>query len=232
MLVEEYCGKVRRALTGGRLKLEVENELQGFLKDAFDELVPHLRTPVQVTVPYAQCINVKSERVNSILSVKRSRAPLGLSTFSGNDVFSLAMSIVQNGTTVGGLTVDYSAMSIPLLTARIRNTYSPLRYRYDKPDGKLYVASMTVPSVSAITISYVPEYRTIEDIVDPEWKQHLYILFEAKVKLAIGLIRRKAIVEQIATDGEALVSEATEALNTERQWLRENAGPPLIVKGG
>jgi hypothetical protein len=121
MLVEEYCGKVRRALTGGRLKLEVEEELPGFLNDAFDELRPHLRTPVTVTLPFSQCINVESNRVASILNVKRSRAPLGLSTFSENDVFSLAASVMQ-GTTG----MDYSAMAIPLLTARIRNTHAPL----------------------------------------------------------------------------------------------------------
>jgi hypothetical protein len=227
MLVEEYCGKVRRALTGGRLKLEVEEELPGFLNDALDELRPHLRTPVTVTLPFSQCINVESNRVASILNVKRSRAPLGLSTFSENDVFSLAASVMQ-GTTG----MDYSAMAIPLLTARIRNTHAPLRYRFDKASNKLYIAAMSMTTMTSVTITYVPEYRSVEEIIDPVWQQHLYLLFEAKVKLATGLIRRKAPVEQIATDGEALVSEATEALNAERSWLQENSGPPLIVKGG
>lgn len=99
-----------------------------------------------------------------------------------------------------------------------------LAFRFDKYSNKLYInTSSNVPSF--VTVEYVPRFDNVEEIVSDYWIDALSRMCVANAKIAVGRIRSRFTQSNAlwTQDGEQLLSEGTEELNTLREYLQTNS---------
>ena len=107
---------------------------------------------------------------------------------------------------------------------QLRNTTSTdLAFREDKSENKLYINTCYDAPVN-ITIEYIPEYKSVEEIDDPYWIDVLIRLSVATTKIILGGIRNKYTQNNSnwSLDGERLLTEGNEELKELRERLRLN----------
>lgn len=108
---------------------------------------------------------------------------------------------------------------------QLRNTTSTdLDFKEDKDAKKLYInVGYDVPKY--ITLEYVPIYEDVSEITSDYWVDILQRLSLAMTKIILGRIRSRykqssALWEQ---DGETMLAEGNEEINTLREILRNNS---------
>ena len=107
---------------------------------------------------------------------------------------------------------------------QIRNTLSTdLAYRYDRRSNRLYInTSSGCPTY--ITIEYIPRYESVDEIISDYWIDILTRLSVALTKVTLGRIRSRYTQSGAlwTQDGEQLLSEGNEELNSIREHLVTN----------
>lgn len=194
-------------LTPANIKLIVEQ--------AFDEIVHYISDLYTVTVPYAQCIDLKDYNIDAIESVVRA-----------NDSVMTGMTFVYPYMGLNNITGSYNleGYADALLSVRNMNTISTdMDFLWDKPNKKLYVvANPNVPAY--VTVVFKPEYFTVEDIKEQYWETQLRRLALGMSKVVLGRIRSKykSSTTKFELDGDTLLTEGTTEIEAIRQRLDSN----------
>lgn len=232
MTLEWYVNKIKRALTGGIVYLEITDDtIADFVRDALDEVQRYIDSSVLVEVPFASCIDLKDFKCHAIVNIYRTDSATG--DTSSNDFKSTMdpmqaqkwMAFSSGGTSynLNDWISNYAAWNT--INQLINTTSTPLSWveKNDKDGKKLYI-NCNGNTANRITIEYIPIYDSVEQIQDDYWIDILYRLSLALVKVALGRARTRFKVSnnQYTDDGDTILEEGKEELNTLRELLRVN----------
>lgn len=230
MTLNDYISEIKLELTGNVLNLEISDETLGqVVNKAFREVQRYIDETRLVTVPFAPCIDLDGFKSSAVVNVYRTEGYTGDTnsgmTLQADPMQAQMWMAFSNGGTMYNLQ-DYVLNYLSYNTLlQMRNTASTdLSFREDKSQHRLYINS-AYDSPSDITIEYVPEYESVEDIVDPYWTDILCRLAVAMTKITLGRIRSRFTQSNAlwSQDGETLLSEGNEELTALRETLRVNA---------
>ena len=218
MTMEQYVNDIAFKLGGGTVDVELAENggISVAVNAALQEIQTYIDTVKYATIPYAKVIDLSKYKVSSITQVLRA-TNMGNET-DINDSFYLQQYRINSG--VNGMS-DYRSY---LLQRQIKNTLkSDLSFRWDEFTKRLYV-SATFPIPEKITIVYIPEFQSVEEIVSPFWIDKLKRLALALAKESLGRIRGKYKLNNALydLDGDQLLSEAQAELTAIREELQAN----------
>lgn len=207
---------IENNLGGQVLDLELTPEnIKEIVEQAFEEIKHYMTDLYTVTVPYAQCIDLKKYNVDSIESVMR-----GQDSILTGMPFQMPAMNLMNITGIYNLE-DYTNA---LIIKRNLNTLATdMDFYWDKPNRKLYVyANPNIPT--AVTINFKPEYYSVADIRESFWETQLRKLALGMCKIVIGRIRSKytSSSAKFQLDGPTLLSEGNTEVQQVRDFLQNN----------
>ena len=207
---------IENNLGGQVLDLELTPEnIKEIVEQAFEEIKHYMTDLYTVTVPYAQCINLKKYNVDSVESVMR-----GQDSILTGMPFQMPAMNLMNITGIYNLE-DYTNA---LIIKRNLNTLATdMDFYWDKPNRKLYVyANPNIPT--AVTINFKPEYYSVADIRESFWETQLRKLALGMCKIVIGRIRSKytSSSAKFQLDGPTLLNEGNTEVQQVRDFLQNN----------
>lgn len=207
---------IENNLGGQVLDLELTPEnIKEIVEQAFEEIKHYMTDLYTVTVPYAQCIDLKKYNVDSVESVMR-----GQDSILTGMPFQMPAMNLMNITGIYNLE-DYTNA---LIIKRNLNTLATdMDFYWDKPNRKLYVyANPNIPT--AVTINFKPEYYSVADIRESFWETQLRKLALGMCKIVIGRIRSKytSSSTKFQLDGPTLLSEGNTEVQQVRDFLQNN----------
>lgn len=232
MTMQEYIDEIRLEITGDVLELEIGDDiLIKLVNKAFREVKRYIDITRLVTIPFARCINLADTELETSNIVKVYRSQSYISENNDNNLSHITDPMyAQRWATYGGMGLAMYNLSDYIMNfaswnslLQIRNTYSTdLYFKQDLQDKKLYINVEDTPT--KITIEYIPDFKNVEEITDPYWTDILVRLSIALTKLTLGRIRSRytqsnALWQQ---DGDTLLAEANDELQTLRETLRVN----------
>ena len=207
---------IENNLGGQVLDLELTPEnIKEIVEQAFEEIKHYMTDLYTVTVPYAQCIDLKKYNVDSVESVMR-----GQDSILTGMPFQMPAMNLMNITGIYNLE-DYTNA---LIIKRNLNTLATdMDFYWDKPNRKLYVyANPNIPT--AVTLNVKPEYYSVADIRESFWETQLRKLALGMCKIVIGRIRSKytSSSAKFQLDGPTLLSEGNTEVQQVRDFLQNN----------
>lgn len=207
---------IQSQLGGQVLELELTpDQIKQIVEQAFEEIVHYMTDTYTVTVPYAQCIDLKKYHIDSVESVSRSQD----SILSGVPYMIPAMQL-SNVTGMYNLDGYASALSVK---RNLNILSTDMDFIWDKPNKKLYItANPNIPT--NVTIKFKPEYYSVEDIREQHWETQLRKLALGMCKVVIGRIRSKYTSNsaKFQLDGNTLLAEGNAEIQEVRQFLDNN----------
>lgn len=207
---------IESQLGGQVLDLELTPEnIKTIVEQAFEEIVHYMTDIYSVTVPYAQCIDLKKYNIDSVESVWRAQD----SILTGMP-FALPTMDLMNVT--GMYNLDNYANAL-LIKRNLNILSTDMDFVWDKPNKKLYVtANPNQPT--KVTINFKPEYYSVEDIREQFWETQLRKLALGMCKQILGRIRSKytSRSSKFELDGPTLLSEGQAEIAAVRDYLDGN----------
>lgn len=207
---------IESQLGGQVLELELKPEdIKVIVEQAFEELVHYMTDTYTVTVPYANCIDLKKYNIDSVESVIRAQD----SILTGIP-FALPAMDLYNITGMYNIEEYTNAM---LIKRNLSLLSTDMDFVWDKPNRKLYInANPNKPKM--VTINFKPEYYSVEDIRENHWETQLRKLALGMCKIILGRIRSKYTSNsaKFQLDGPTLLAEGNAEVQAVRQYLDEN----------
>lgn len=207
---------IESQLGGQVLDLELKPEdIKVIVEQAFEELVHYMTDIYSVTVPYANCIDLKKYNVDSVESVWR-----GQDSILTGVPFQMPAMDLMNVTGMYRLDDYTNAM---IIKRNLNTLATDMEFYWDKPNRKLYVyANPNLPS--QVTINFKPEYYSVEDIRESHWETQLRKLALGMCKIVLGRIRSKykSNSAKFQLDGDTLLAEGNAEVQAVRQFLDDN----------
>lgn len=220
MTLAEYTDEIAFQLGGTVLELEIANDLPRCVNRAFRRIKPVITTPAYMTLNYnsnngGNTINLKDKNVYSVINVMR---PNSYNSLSVNtlDVFGLNQSY--------SAVTNMNAYMNRMVRLQQMNTISTdLDFVWDAHTKDLSV-TMNPPYTNQITIQYIPDYQSVEEITEVYWVDIILKLATAYAKQVLGRIRSKykANSSQYTLDGDTLLNESSNEIAEIETFLREN----------
>lgn len=220
MTLAEYTDEIAFNLGGSVLDLEIKNDLPRCVNKAFREVKHYVTTPAYMTIPFnsktgGNTVSLKGKNVYSVICVMR---PDSYNSISMNtlDVFGLAQSY-------SAITNMPSYMNRVLRLQQMNTISTDLDFVWDAHKEELSVA-INPPYTNQLTIEYIPDYQSVEEITEVYWVDIILKLATAYAKQVLGRIRSKYTLNssQYSLDGEALLAEAKEEIAEITTFLRDN----------
>lgn len=207
---------IESQLGGQVLDLELTPEnIKEIVEQAFEEIKHYMTDLYTITVPYAQCIDLKKYNIDSVESVMR-----GQDSILTGMPFQMPAMNLMNITGIYNLE-DYTNALIIKRNLNILAT--DMDFYWDKPNCKLYVyANPNIPT--QVTINFKPEYYSVADIRESFWETQLKKLALGMCKIVIGRIRSKYTSNstKFQLDGPTILAEGTSEVQQEREFLQNN----------
>ncbi len=239
MHIDDFRDEIKLKLTGDILESELDDDtLNKIIKSALRELQRYINHTKLITIPYKPCIDLSNEEdtnnvkidVNSVVMVYRTEDLAGTTSGEGDGGTSDPMQVAQWQLLSGMGNIMYFQDAVYNYGAwttlqQIRNTSSTdLAFRFDKDSSKLYI---NVPNgtPSNITLEYVPIIHNVDEIKSPYWIDMLVRLSVALTKVTVGRIRTRYTQSNALwqSDGDTILSEGKEELNSLREMLLQNS---------
>lgn len=228
MQMQAYVDEIKLRLTGGVLHLEIDDAtIMKIVNSAFREVQRYIDTTVLETIPFSSCIDLNPRKITAVTRIYRTE---GFATESSEQQSMQDPMLVQQWQLLSGngnvlsmsdYALNYASWNTSL---QIRNTLSTdLAYRYDRRSNRLYInTSSGCPTY--ITIEYIPRYESVDEIISDYWIDILTRLSVALTKVTLGRIRSRYTQSGAlwTQDGEQLLSEGNEELNSIREHLVTN----------
>lgn len=191
---------------------------------AFRELKGYMTTPVDLTVPYQNRLDLVKLGIKTteVLNVQAAYPRIGLtmnSIDSGN-VFQVAAAVNTYSAIGQTATVNIDPIMTEMAMAQVRNTITTdFQWKHDV-DNQVVYCTHRDPRPSVVTITYVPDYQDVSEIKSTRWQNYLVRMSLAYMKVALGRTRSKYTVEgsNVSLDGDILLQEGNselEAIRTE-----------------
>ena len=207
---------IESQLGGQVLDLELKPEdIKLIVEQAFEEINHYMTDTYTVTVPYAQCVDLKKYNIDNVESVMRCQD----SILTGIPFQMPAMDLMN----ITGMYNMENYTNALLIKRNLNILATDLDFMWDKPNRKLYVyANPNIPS--HITINFKPEYFSVEDIREGHWETQLRKLALGMCKIILGRIRSKYTSNsaKFQLDGNTLLAEGNTEIQAVRQFLDEN----------
>lgn len=207
---------IENQLGGQILDLELKPEdIKQIVDQAFEEIKHYMTDTYTVTVPYANCIDLKDYNIDSVESVLR-----GQDSILTGIPFQMPAMDLMNVTGVYRLD-DYT--NALLIKRNLNILATDMEFMWDKPNHKLYVyANPNIPTY--VTINFKPEYFSVEDIREDYWETQLRKLALGMCKVILGRIRSKYTSNsaKFQLDGNTLLAEGNSEIQQVRQFLDDN----------
>lgn len=207
---------IENQLGGQILDLELKPEdIKQIVDQAFEEIKHYMTDTYTVTVPYANCIDLKDYNIDSVESVLR-----GQDSILTGIPFQMPAMDLMNVTGVYRLD-DYT--NALLIKRNLNILATDMEFMWDKPNHKLYVyANPNIPTY--VTINFKPEYFSVEDIREDYWETQLRKLSLGMCKVILGRIRSKYTSNsaKYQLDGNTLLAEGNSEIQQVRQFLDDN----------
>lgn len=192
---------------------------------AFRELKGYMTTPVDLTVPYQNRLDLVKLGIKTteVLNVQAAYPRIGLtmnSIDSGN-VFQVAAAVNTYSAIGQTATVNIDPIMTEMAMAQVRNTITTdFQWKYDV-DNQVVYCTHRDPRPSVVTITYVPDYQDVSEIKSTRWQNYLVRMSLAYMKVALGRTRSKYTVEgsNVSLDGDILLNEGNTELETIRTEL-------------
>lgn len=198
------------------LDLELNPEqIKQIVEQAFEELVHYMTDLYQVTVPYAQCIDLSKYNIDSIESVWR-----GSDSVLTGVPFQMPAIDLMNVTGMYNMEEYMNAIAVK---RNLSILATDMEFQWDKPNRKLYVyANPNIPSY--VTVNFKPEYYSVEDIREQYWETQLRKLALGMTKVILGRIRSKytSRSSKFELDGQTLLAEGNAEIQAVREHLDSN----------
>ena len=201
-----------------------EMQIQQAVLIAFRELKRYMKTPVDITVPFQNRIDLVRLGIQTkkVLNVQAAYPRVGLvmSSIDSGNVFQVAAAVNTYSAIGQTSSLNIDPIMTEMAMAQVRNTLSTdFQWKHDVDNQVVYV-SHREPKPTQVTITYVPDYKDVSEIVSDTWIDYLVRMSEANMKKSLGRSRSKYTVEgsNVSLDGEALLAEANaelEAIRTE-----------------
>lgn len=230
MTLEEYKEDILLQLGFPVIDVEINDQLEQIIDMAFRELKHFITDTRTATIPYAEKMHIEEgkfnkgkDMINTVVQILRSNTPNRIADFQ--DIMYLASR--QSSLQYVSLT-DYNRA---LLTQQLKNSIATdLDFYWDKPNSDLYCYA-NYPKPDKVTVIYIPEYKTVEDIVEPFWQNLLRRLALALTKQILGRVRGKFKLNSSTweLDSDQLLSEASTELEEIRGFLNENSDMMLPI---
>lgn len=220
MTLAEYTEEISFILGGSTVTIEIENDLPRCVNRAFREIKRYITTPAYMTIPFnsasgGNTVDLKDKNVYSVINVMR---PDSYNSISMNtlDVFGLAQSY-------SAITNLPSYMNRVLRLQQMNTISTDLDFIWDAHTKQLSV-TMNPPYTAQITVQYIPDYKSVEEITEVYWVDFILRLATAYAKQVLGRIRSKYTLNssQYNLDGETLLAEAKEEITEITTFLRDN----------
>ena len=220
MTLAEYTEEIAFQLGGTVLDLEIANDLPRCVQRAFREVKRYVTTPAYITIPWnsnngGNTVNLKDKNIYSVINVMRPDSYNSLSVNS-LDVFGLAQSY--------SAVTNLDAYMNRMLRLQQMNTISTdLDFVWDAHRKELSIM-MNPPYTNQVTIVYIPDYQSVEEITEVYWVDIILKLATAYAKQVLGRIRSKYTLNssQYSLDGETLLNEAKEEIAEITTFLKTN----------
>lgn len=232
MTTNEVRDEIKLLLTGQLLELEVEDTtLDSVISSSIRELQRYLTLTKIITVPFSSCIDLSTAtdefanliNVDSVARIYRTNS--SSSATNATDPMSIAQYQLVSG--LGSLSgfqdYAYNYMSWNTINQIKNTTSTDLAFKYDKQANKLYI-NVSEGMPSKITIEYVPKIIDVSEIESSYWLDVLLRIAVAKTKIVVGRIRSRYTQANAlwTQDGNTLLQEGTQELETLRQTLESN----------
>ncbi|MGM9544322.1 MAG: hypothetical protein ACI3T9_05000 [Romboutsia timonensis] len=238
MNIQAYRDEILLKLTGYVLESEIVgtdtsgnkdySTLDRIINSAFREMQRYYCSTRLATIPYSPCIDLSSNGVSSVSRVFRAKGYMSndpqSTTMMADPVYMTQWQILGGNGNLDNLNswvMNYGAWNTML---QIRNTVSTdLTFRFDKYTRKLYI-NVAMDKPSYITIEYVPECKSVEEVVSDYWIDILMRLSVAIAKQVVGRIRTRFTQSNAlwTMDGETLLNEGNTELTELRNYLAAN----------
>lgn len=235
MKMDEICEEVNF-----QLGLPANENVEGLQTEravnlAFRELKRYMKTPVDKTVPFAHRIaladvGIKTKKVLNVQGAYP-RIGLTLSTIDSGNVFQTAAAINVYSNIGNASAINIDPIMTELAMAQVRNTLSTdMQYKYDSLNNVLYIAFRD-PIPAQITITYVPDFQDVSELVSDTWVDYLVRMSLANMKVALGRTRSKYKIEgsNVSLDGDQLLTEGNQELADIRAELKSNRRNMVIL---
>lgn len=225
-----YLDDMRLAVPWADIEIDSGVDVK-ILNMAFRELKRYIHEYADLTVSYAQRIDLSKYKVRDFISVRRATTPpgLGVGSPTGSVFASLAGMVPIGGTQVVQPYLDY--YNETMLVQTIKNTISKdLQFSYDEQNQVLYLSS-NLPYPAQVTITYIPDYDGPEDIKTSYWQDWMRRLAVAHLKVYVGQKRSKMKIpgSPVQLNGDAILAEGLAELKEIREFLPAN-NTPLSIK--
>lgn len=234
MTIEEFRDEIKLKLTGYLIEMELDDPaLDKILKAALREVQRYICETNFITIPYKKCIDLSNKentnniqiKVNSVSRVYRTEGYVNNGSSTTMDPMQVAQWQMLSGT--GNMynfqDYVYNYLSWNSLL-QIRNTTSTdLAFVFDKASNNLYInTSSDVPT--NITIEYVPDYSTVEDVASDFWIDVIMQMAIALTKITLGRIRSRYTQSNAlwTQDGETILAEGNAEYQALQEYLRQN----------
>lgn len=231
MRLDEYIDNIKLEITGGILTLEIPDEtLEKVVNRSLQEVQRFIDTTEMMTVPYASCIDISNTKISSVSRIFRTEGFTGDNEYGGREtvmdpMYAQTWMAFTNGGTMYNLN-DYLLNYLSYNTMlQMRNTTSTdLSFKQDHQAGKLYINS-AYNKPDMITIEYVPQFESVEDIKSNYWIDIIQRLSIAHTKIILGRIRSRFTSSSSlwTQDGETILAEGQEEIKNIRDILRTNS---------
>lgn len=227
---QEYIDYIKLQVTGGLLELEIEDDVIGkFVDSALVELRRYIDETKLINAPFAKCIDLTDFDHSAIVNVYRTEGFTGDVSSTDEGMVDPMYAQQWMAFTNGGLSYSLNNYVMNYLAyntlLQMRNTTgTDLAFKEDKSANKLYITcNYNYPK--AITIEYVPVFRSVEEITSDYWIDILKRLSLGMVKVALGRIRTRFTQSNAlwTQDGETMLQEGNEELKELRETLRVNS---------
>lgn len=192
---------------------------------AFRELKGYMTTPVKLTVPYQNRLDLVKLNIktNEVLNVQAAYPRIGLtmnSIDSGN-VFQVAAAVNTYSAIGQTSSINIDPIMTEMAMAQVRNTLSTdFQWDFDV-DNQVVYCTHRDPRPTVVTITYVPDYQDVSEIKSTRWQNYLVRMSLAYMKVALGRTRSKYTVEgsNVKLDGDVLLQEGNTELDNIRAEL-------------
>lgn len=220
MTLAEYTEEISFQLGGTVLDLEIAKDLPRCVQRAFREVKRYVTTPAYITIPWnsnngGNTVSLKDKNIYSVINVMRPDSYNSLSVNS-LDVFGLAQSY--------SAVTNLDAYMNRMLRLQQMNTISTdLDFVWDAHRKELSIM-MNPPYTNQVTIVYIPDYQSVEEITEVYWVDIILKLATAYAKQVLGRVRSKYTLNsaQYSLDGETLLNEAKEEIAEINTFLKSN----------
>lgn len=218
--LDQYVSYVKIQMGGSVVKLACENDIPFIIeKIAFEDLKNYITTVQTMQAGFSNAINLADKKVANVKYVLRNKN--NSTTITGMDT---NLFIYQTSGQYGINQFAKDQITYNLLINQVKNTISSdMDFQYDKVNEVLYLYA-NYPTPTSVTIGYIPEWDSVEELYSPYWMSYLKRFAVAYTKETEGRIRSKFTLNsaQYSLDGNTLLQEAASELSQIRSELDSN----------